>query len=199
MKAIYQRVKALVFQPRQTWEAIDDTVLTTRQLILSTLLPLAAIPAIAFFIGYSISGVRIPFAGVYRMAWWQSLITALVGYGVTVANVWLLGVSISKIGVWFGAAENPENGLKAAVFSYSPFLAAGVLYIIPNLGIVVTLIGLYACYLLYLGVPRLMHPPENRTVLYSILSVMVAIVLYTLFNQITQLMLNLFGPDLPSL
>lgn len=198
MKRIYEQVKDLVFKPKQTWETINGETKTEQQLVISHLMPLAAIPAVAFFIGYSILGVRIPFAGVYRMAWWQSLLTALIGYVVTVATVWLLGFIISQIAPWFGASQNRESGLKLSVFSYSPYLFAGVLYIIPNLGIVVTLVGIYGLYLLYLGVDRVMHPPENKTVLYSVSAVIIALVLHVVLSQITFFVLGLFGPDLPN-
>ncbi len=199
MKALFEKIRDLIFKPKQTWEAIDQDPVTTKQLVYAYLLPLAAIPAIAFFLGYSILGIRIPFSGVYRMVWWQALITALTGYGVAILSTVALAHGISRMAAWFNSTPDLNSGYKLIIFCYAPFWVAGVLYIIPNLSVIVMIAGLYGLYLLFLGIPRIMHPPENRATVYGITAIVVTIVIHVLLSQITRFVLQFFGPDLPKI
>lgn len=199
MKVLFEKIRDLVFKPKQTWEAIDKISLTQKQLIGGYLLPLAAIPTIAFFLGYSVFGVRIPFSGVYRMVWLQSLITALVGYFVAVFSAVIIANIISQMATWFQSAPDLNKGYKLVVFSYAPFWIAGILYIIPTLSVIVLIAGLYGLYLLFLGIPIVMDVPENRVKIYGVASLVVALIVYIILSQIPRFVLNLFGPDLPEI
>ena len=75
-------------------------------------------------------------------------------------------------------AVNPVTAsLKVAVYSYTPAWVAAVLNILPFLGILAIFGGLYGIYLLYLGLPRLMKNPEDKSAGYTVVVVVCAIVL----------------------
>ncbi len=199
MKHLYNRVRNLIVNPKKTWVEIDAETLTPQQLILKYLLPLAAVPAAAFFIGYSVFGIAVPFAGIYRMAWWQAMLTALTGYVINIAVVLILGILIEQAAPLFGAAKSRIRGLKIAIFCYWPYWIAGILFIIPSLGVVTQLAGLYGLYLLYTGLPIIMNAPENKTKFYSILAIIAALFIHIVLSQIPRLVLYAFGPDLPNI
>ena len=68
--------------------------------------------------------------------------------------------------------------MKLAVFSMTPGWIAGVLYIIPMLGILVILANLYGIYVLYLGFNTpLMETPKDKVIIYLIVSIVVIVVL----------------------
>ena len=66
--------------------------------------------------------------------------------------------------------------MKVAVYSYTPGWIAGVLGIVPALGLIGIVIALYGIYLLYLGLPRLMKNPEEKSIGYTAVVVICAIV-----------------------
>ena len=167
MQKIFERVKQIVLKPKETWEVIAGEDSTLMSLLKEYLLILAAIPALAAFLGRWIVGVRIPFAGVYRFSFSASLLNAIISYVFTIAGVWVLGKVISLLAPNFGAEKNDDGGFKVAVYTYTPILAAGVLYLIPSLSPIVFIAGLYGLYLLYVGLPIVMKSPKEKTMAYT--------------------------------
>jgi hypothetical protein len=77
------------------------------------------------------------------------------------------------------------NAMKLAVYSMTPGWLAGVLYIIPYLGIVAILGGLYGLYLMYLGFETpMMETPKDKALGYMLISIIVVIVLFVVFGLI---------------
>jgi hypothetical protein len=69
------------------------------------------------------------------------------------------------------------RALKVTAYSYTPAWVAGILHIIPALGVLAALAGLYGLYLLYLGLPVLMRCPKDKSVGYTVVLVICAIVI----------------------
>jgi hypothetical protein len=94
----------------------------------------------------------------------------------SVIGVFVLSVIINALAPTFGAAKDSRQALKVAVYSYTPAWIAGMLQIVPMLGFLAIIGGLYGLYLLYLGLPRLMKCPPDRAVGYVVVVVVCAIV-----------------------
>ena len=197
MKQIIERAKAIVFKPRETWETISGEETTISELIKSYLLLLAAAPAIASLLGKWIIGIQIPFVGVYRFSFGASLLTSALWYIFIIASIWIVGKVISYLAPNFGSVQNDVKGFQVAVYSYTPFLAVGILYIIPALGALVFLAGLYGLYLLYIGLPILMDTPKDKSLAYTITIIVTIILIYIILNIIIGAIHNIFGPALP--
>lgn len=197
MKQIIERVKAIVFKPRETWDAINSEGTTVSDLIKNYLLILAAAPAIAYLLGKWIIGIHIPFVGVYRFSFGASLLTSVLWYIFTIISIWVVGKVISYLAPNFGSTQNDVKGFQIAVYSYTPFLAAGILYIIPALNVLVILAGLYGLYLLYIGLPILMNTPKEKSLAYTITIIVTIILIYIIFSIIIGAVHNIFGPALP--
>jgi hypothetical protein len=68
----------------------------------------------------------------------------------------------------------------------------GIFSIIPLLGILGILCGLYSLYLLYLGLPLLMKTPEDKTLPYTVVVIIAAIVLFVIVGTLGGLVVS--GP-----
>lgn len=197
MQKIVERVKQIVLKPRETWETISTEEATVTGLFKEYLLILAAIPALASFLGKWIIGIRIPFSGVHHLTLGESLITSIVSYFLIVAGVWLLGKVVSYLASNFGSTRDDVKGMKVAVYMYTPFLAAGIFYIIPALSPLVLIAGFYGLYLLYIGLPIVMETPKEKAMAYTVVVVVALILIYIIIGAISGAILNAFGPDLP--
>ncbi len=195
MQGIIDRVKEIVLKPRETWETISGEEATTVGLIKNYLLILAAIPALASFLGRMIVGIPVLFK-LHRYTFWESLITSIVSYVLTVVCIWLLGKLISLVAPNFGSTRDDVKGLKIAVYSYTPFLVAGAFNIIPALGVLVFLAGLYGLYLLYIGLPIVMGTPKEKALPYTVVVVIGIILIYIIVATITVGILKAFGPSI---
>jgi hypothetical protein len=70
------------------------------------------------------------------------------------------------------------NAYKLAVYSSTPAFIAGILNIIPALGLLVLLLGLYTFYLLFIGMPVMMETPKEKLAGYFIVTLIIMIVIY---------------------
>lgn len=195
IKRLVERVKDLILKPRETWEAIVGEEGTVQTLLKEYLLILAAIPAIASFLGRWIVGMQLPFRSTrVRLNFGESLLAAIVGYALTVLAVWLMGKVISFLAPRFGSAADDVKGFKVAVYTYTPYLAAGVLLIIPSLSILVSLAGLYGFYLLYVGLPIVMETPKDKALAYTVVVIVALILLYIIVGAVMSVIVRAFGP-----
>ena len=181
---LVDRVKNILLTPKTEWDVIAGESTPTQQLILGYVLPLAGVAAIAQFIGMCLVGTSLGFLGTFRMpiGWGLGLaVWHLVG---AVIAVFVLGLIIDALAPSFGGQKNPAQALKVAVYSYTPAWVAGILMILPLLGILVVLASLYGIYLMYLGLPRLMKNPEDKSIGYTAVTIIAAIVVSIIISVI---------------
>jgi len=179
------RAQGIILKPKEEWAKIKDEPGDIRTLFTSYAAILAAIPAIAHFIGMGFIGQRIPFIGWHRFGLGTALLYAVIAYLFSLAAVAITGFVINALAPTFSSQPNLGQAMKIAVFSYTPAWVAGVLYIIPALSPLVILASLYGLYLLYLGIATpLMGTPKEKVMGYSIVSIVVAFVVYVVFEVI---------------
>ena len=178
MMDIVNRVQGIVLKPKEEWAKIKSESTTIQQLFTSYALILAAIPAIANFIGMGLIGRRIPFIGWYRYDIGTAVLYAILSYVFSLVTVYIFGIIINALAPTFGSKSDAVNSMKLAVFSMTPFWVAGVFYLIPFLGVLALLAGLYGLYVLYLGFSHpLMDTPQDKVVGYLLVSIVVVAVL----------------------
>ena len=169
--ALVQRVQNICLKPKQEWEVIAGETTSTADLLKNYALPLAAIGAVAGFIGLSFVGMSVPFLGTYRVPMVTGLVSAAVGLAIQLASVFVLGLIFDALAPKFGGEKNSAQALKVAVYSFTPGWAVSVVRILPSLGILAALASLYGIYVLYLGLPRLMKSPQEKAVTYTLVVV----------------------------
>ena len=178
MMDIVNRVQGIVLKPKEEWAKIKSESTTIQQLFTSYALILAAIPAIANFIGMGLIGRRIPFIGWYRYDIGTAVLYAILSYVFSLVTVYIFGIIINALAPTFGSKSDAVNSMKLAVFSMTPFWVAGVFYLIPFLGVLALLAGLYGLYVLYLGFSHpLMDTPQDKVIGYLLVSIVVVAVL----------------------
>jgi len=177
VKKIAQRAKEVLLKPRDTFEVIKTETVTSRDLILNYLAPLAVIPAVASIIGMSAVGIRISIMGTFRIPLINSFSSAVLQYILTLIGIYILGIIINALAPSFSGKKNEIQALKIAVFSATPGLVVGILYILPVLGILVVIAGLYGFYLLYLAIPIMMECPPEKALGYTIVVIIIDIVI----------------------
>jgi hypothetical protein len=180
---LVDRVQRILRSPRTEWEVIDNEPTTPAQLFTGYAMPLAAIGPIAQIIGYSVFGVSVPFAGHYRVPIGSAITSALVTYVLALAGTYVLGLIIDALAPTFSGQRSQIQALKVAVYSSTASWLAAIFHLIPGLR-VLTILGLYSLYLLYLGLPVLMKSPRDKAVGYTAVVIVAAIVLFMLTGML---------------
>src|SRR5262245_4924736 len=175
--AIVDRIKGICLKPKDEWQVIAGESTPTANLLKNYALPLAAIGAVAGFIGMSFIGISVPFTGyTFRTPVVSGLIGAVVQVALGVLGAYLVGLIIDALAPQFGGEKNSAQAVKVAVYSFTPAWIAGVFALIPALSWL-SLVGLYGIYLLYLGLMQLMKSPKEKAVGYTVVVVVCGIVI----------------------
>ena len=182
---LVDRARNIVTTPKTEWPVIEADPTPIGPIITGYVLPLAAIAALASFISVALIGTSVPMVGTFRMGIGWALGQALYTILMAVVFVFVLGFIIDALAPTFGGQKNMLNAQKLAAYSYTPAWLAGVFVIIPWIGGLIALLGaLYGLYLLYLGLPRLMKNPPEKSAGYTALVVVSAIVVAVIIGII---------------
>ena len=179
------RATNILTKPVPEWSVIAAESTTPMDLITSYAAPLSAIPAICSFIGLSIVGVSVPFAGTFRTGIMAGLSSAVVRFVLGLVSVYISAIIIEKLAPTFQSRGDTTQAMKLVVFASTPIWLAGILQIIPVLAVLGILAALYAIYLFYLGLPPVMHTPADKVIPYMVVAAIVIIVISVCFGFIT--------------
>ncbi len=181
--SLVDRVKAILLAPKTEWATIDSEPATVGSIYSGYIIPLAAIPAAAGFIGMSIVGAS--FLGTsIKVSISAGLQAAIVRYALTLAGVYIVALVIDGLAPTFGGTKNQVQALKVAAYSSTAAWVAGIFSIIPVLGIL-GLFGLYSLYLLYLGLPMLMKAPAEKAMGYTVVVIVATVVVFFVIGGVT--------------
>jgi len=178
-QALLKRVQNLITKPAAEWDAIRGETISNADLVVKNAAILAAVPAIASFIGFALIGVSYGF-GTFRWPAGNALMWAIFYYVFMVAGVVGLGFIIDALAPNFGSTKDLNASFKVAVFAYFPAWLGGILFIIPSLSVLMWIVSLYSLFLLYLGIQKLKNPPADKLMVYFIVSVVVMAVIFYL-------------------
>jgi hypothetical protein len=184
------RVKKICLTPQSEWSVIADESTPAAGLITQYVLPLAAVAAVAGFIGGSLIGQTVPLVGTYRTPLATGLGLAVFSVVTAVIAVFVISLIIDALAPTFGAQKNSAQAFKVAAYSFTPAWVAGVFQILPALAILAVLGGLYGLYLLYLGLPRLMRCPADKAVGYTVVVVISAVVVSLVMSAVGVLLIG---------
>ncbi len=182
---LVDRAKNILLQPKQEWAVISAEPHTVQDLYTGYVMILAAIPAGASFIGFSIIGVS-SFMGSYRWPITSGITHMILQYVLNLGWVYVLALIIDALAPNFGGEKNFMQALKVSAFSPTAMWLAGIFSIIPAIAIL-GILGLYSLYLLYTGLPLLMKAPEDKAVPYTVVVIIVAIVLGIVVGAVSAL------------
>jgi len=181
---LIQRVQDLLLRPRSTWLAIEQESTDLTALYKDYLVYLAAIPAIAGFLGMSLVGVgafgvnvRIPIA--------DGLAHMVVGYLVSLGMVYVIGVIVNALAPQFDAEPNLLQSIKLVGYGSTAGFVGGVFSLIPALAWLGLLASAYSAYLIYIGLPILMKCPPEKAVVYAVVVTVCGIVATVILGAVT--------------
>ena len=185
--SLVARIKGILLAPKGEWTIIDSEPATVASLYSGYIIPLAAIPPIAGFIGMSIFGYGV-FGSTIRIPIMSGLTSAVVQYAGGLIAVFLLALIADALAPSFGGQKNQIQALKVSAYASTAVWVAGIFQMVPGLR-VLGLLGLYSLYLLFLGLPVLMKAPEEKASGYTVVVVIAAVVLFfvvgTIGSQLT--------------
>jgi hypothetical protein len=185
---IVDRAKNIIMTPKTEWPAIAAEEPNAAQIVSGYVIPLALIPAVAAILGYGLIG-----RGMYSSFTW-GIAMAIISFVVAVGGVYLTAFVIDYLAPNFGSQKNFGRAMQLVAYSYTPAWVAGILNIVPVLGVLALIASIYGLYLLYLGLPHTMKTPQDKVVVYMVVSIIALIIVYFVLTAIlTAIVMGIFG------
>ncbi len=163
---IIARVKEILLTPKQAWPVIASESTDTGSLYTQYLMILAAIPAVAGFVGMSLIGFNAMGMSM-RVPLITGLVNMVVSYFLSLAMIYVLALITDALAPNFGGQKDPMQALKLVAYGSTAGMVGGIFTLIPALSILSLLTSLYSIYLIFLGVPVLMKSPQEKALPYT--------------------------------
>jgi hypothetical protein len=168
---LVDRIKNILLTPKTEWLVIEAESGDPGLLFSGYVAILAAVPAVALLLRSIFVGVPIV----------SALVGAIVGYVLYVASWYVEALIIDALAPTFAARKDMPSALKLAAYSNTAAWLAGIFRIIPGLAIL-SIVGLYSLYLLWLGLPVLMKSPPDKAVGYTAAIIVIMIVIFVVVS-----------------
>jgi Yip1 domain len=167
---VLNHVWGLFSQPKKEWKSIKEERCTVGKCFCSHVLILAAIPAIAGYIGTTQVGWSFGGFEVHKLTTQSALQIAIITYLTMLVAVFSLGKAIHWMGQTYGSKQTLPQAIALAAYTATPLWLMGFFFLYPVLWVNM-LIGLpalaYTVYLLYTGVPVMMSVSQERGFLFA--------------------------------
>ena len=180
---LLHHIYGLFTHPREEWQDIEKERSDNKVLYQGYVAILALVPVVCGYIGTVKVGWTIGNDELVRLSPESGLILCSLSYIALLVSIFILGKLIDWIGKTYGADidEKHPRGMSLASYAMTPLFLAGAVAIYPSitLNMLVVLAAMaYTVYLIYTGVPVLMHISAERGFLFA--SSIITMVLVTL-------------------
>jgi len=182
--SLQTRVVNILKQPASEWPAIAAESTDAGRLYREYIIPLSAIPVVASFIGTTLLGSVLVAGGVMRGGLIRLLGFAIASYVIGLVGLYIDAVVIEWLAPKFKSSGTRVDALKVVAYSMTPVWIAGILHLVPWLGVLTIFAAIYAIYLCYLGLPRVMKTPQDQVVIFMIVAAVVIIVVHMVLGAI---------------
>ncbi len=177
------RAKAIVTKPDETWQVVARETDPPMKVFTSYVVPLVAIGPIASFIGGQLFGYG-AFGISYKPSLMGGLSYAVVQYVLALAGVWLIAWIANFLSPKFGGRDDFPAAFRLIAYSLTAAWVASIVGLIPTLGIIGLLLGLYSFYLFYQGANPVMGVKQDSAIGYTAVTVVGAILVYFVVGTI---------------
>ena len=180
--AILNRAKAILLSPKTEWDKIEAETADIPGLFKTYALPLDAIPAICGFIGLvlfapgsvSVAGMTI------GMGFGTKIGHGVIMYISYVLMVAVIAFASEFLAPQFGGKADRKQAFKLATYSLTAAWLAGFAGILPGFLKILSVAGLYSFYLFYLGAPKLLKTPQDKTIIFTAVVTVITIIAMSL-------------------
>lgn len=180
---LVDRVKNILLQPKAEWEVIKNETHSVKELYLNYAVLLAAIPAVASFLGFVTIGISTGF-GNFTLPFGTSFKYAVLTYIFSLASAYLVAFIVDILAPNFGSEKNMEDSLKVVIFSYTASWVGGIFLLIPSLSFLSSLAGIYSLVLLYIGMQKIKNVPQDKIAAYFVITLIAAIIITVVISTV---------------
>jgi len=176
--ALVDRAQRIITSPAAEWPVIDAEPATIPGLYTGYIVPLALIGPICTLIS-SVLFVHRPGALIV------GVVAAALGFVAELVDVFIVALIAEALAPSFNGVKDRIAALKWVAYAATPRWIAGVANLIPVFGALIVLVAaLYSLYVLYLGTVPMMKVPQDKSIGYVVVVILISIVVFFIFAAI---------------
>jgi hypothetical protein len=187
---ILNHLWGLYAHPIEEWQTIDNRH-ESLTYSLSHILLIALFPSVMGYYSSVYLGWSVGTGDAVFLTHSSALLIAIAMYVALIVGVFALAYLVHWMGVTFGAQPTFTQALELAAYTATPVFMSALAAFFPELWFVVC-VGIlalsYSVYLLYTGVPILMHIPEERGFIYASSVVTCGLILLVIILAVTAML-----------
>ena len=177
---MFKRAYQIIIEPGKTWPVIANEPTDVRRLFKSYVLPLILLPIICAVIKVLLARgpyITVPF--VFNL-----VIVGTVNYILYAATILFAGWLVSILAQYFSSKTDIASAMKLVAYAMTPAWLSSVFQIFPRLS-VLSILGFYAAYLIFTGLPVVLEAPEGKDTIFSATVVILGIFIMMYLSILT--------------
>ncbi|MGN6616025.1 MAG: Yip1 family protein [Ilyomonas sp.] len=185
---LINRVKNIIVTPKTEWNVIATESSSAKDVMMSFIVPLTAIAAIAAFIGYGFVGYSFLSVRIAGIQW--GIYNALLKIIMGIASVYITAYVVDALAPSFNSEKDFGRSVQLVAYGATPGLVAAIFAILPAIAGILSVAGaIYSIYLWYLGLGPIKKTPEDKRLVYLIVTFVILIFVYIIIGYILSLLL----------
>jgi len=167
-QGLVARIQGILLKPSETWDLIAAEPSSIQSIFMGYVVPLSLIGPICGLLAASVVGAMMMAVGAHMGLMWL-VIMAVINYALGLASVYIMSFVVDALAPSFGGQKNMLNAFKLVAYSGTAGYLSGIFALLPVFGLLLVFLALlYSIYIFYLGLPKLMKNPEDKSVVYMI-------------------------------
>lgn len=181
---LIDRAKNILITPKTEWLVIDTEATTPQNILISYVLPLAAISALG-----TLLSIILPASFFRNYLVWMAIIgfiSILIGFYISTYVIDMLAPS-------FDSEKNLGKSAQLVAYSSTPAWVAGFFSFLPMIGVLFAIGGwVYSIYLFYTGLGIMKKTSEDKKVVYMVVAYIVMIAVTFIVSAILRTVIGSF-------
>lgn len=169
LTSLIARVQRLLLSPATEWDVIAGEAADVAKIYANYVGPLVLAAMVLTGLGLMFY-TRMGLGGAIQFIIVQTVLSLIL--------VYVVAFVINALAPTFGATADMGQAFKLAAYAPTAAWIGAIFNIVPVLGQIIAIAAaFYSLYLLYVGLPKLMRPPEDKVMVYtlSIIGVMIVV------------------------
>ena len=166
----FGHIAGILKDPKNEWALIEEEHYSAKTVFLTQISILAAIPAIALYIGVTQVGWSVAGQEPVRLASASALGSAVLFYFAMWGAVAFIATCMHWMEKTYGGEVSLDECLVLTTVTATPLFLSGISFLLPILWLNVAVAGaalVYSVYLLYSGTSRVMKIDEDRAFMFA--------------------------------
>lgn len=166
----FGHIAGILKDPKNEWALIEEEHYSAKTVFLTQISILAAIPAIALYIGVTQVGWSVAGQEPVRLASSSALGSAVLFYFAMWGAVAFIATCMHWMEKTYGGEVSLDECLVLTTVTATPLFLSGISFLLPILWLNVAVAGaalVYSVYLLYSGTSRVMKIDEDRAFMFA--------------------------------